>query len=53
MSRSPRASGYFRTNYQQDFALVQTSLERTSLGVFILVLLALPLVASPFQLDLA
>jgi len=53
VSRSPRASGYFRTNYQQDFALVQTSLERTSLGVFILVLLALPLVASPFQLDLA
>ena len=53
MSRSPRASGYFRTNYRQDFALIQTRLERTSLGLFALVLLALPLVASPFQLDLA
>ena len=53
MSRSPRASGYFRTSYDQDLALVQTRLERTSLGVFIVVLLAFPLIASPFQLDLA
>ena len=53
MSRSPRASGYFRTSYDQDLALVQTRLERTSLGVFIVALLAFPLIASPFQLDLA
>ncbi len=53
MSRSPRASGYFRTNYDQDLALVQTRLELRSLGVFIVALLAFPLIASPFQLDLA
>jgi branched-chain amino acid transport system permease protein len=53
VSRSPRASGYFRTTYDEDLALVQTRLERTSLGVFIIALLAFPLIASPFQLDLA
>ena len=53
MSRQPRASGYFRTGYEQDLALVGTRLERRSLVVFILALLAFPLVASPFQLDLA
>jgi len=53
VSRSPRASGYFRTNYDQDLALVQTRLELRSLGVFIVALLAFPLIASPFQLDLA
>ena len=53
MSRQPRASGYFRTGYEQDLALVRTRLERTSLAVFIVALLAFPLIASPFQLDLA
>jgi branched-chain amino acid transport system permease protein len=53
VSRSPRASGYFRIRYDQDLALVQTRLERTSLGVFVVALLAFPLIASPFQLDLA
>ncbi|MEA2966205.1 MAG: branched-chain amino acid transport system permease protein [Alphaproteobacteria bacterium] len=53
MSRAPRASGYFRTSYAQDLALVGTRLERTSLGVFILALLAFPFAASAFQLDLA
>ena len=53
MSRAPRASGYFRTSYGQDLALVGTRLERTSLGVFILALLAFPFAASAFQLDLA
>jgi len=33
--------------------LIATRLERTSLGVFIIALLAFPLIASPFQLDLA
>ena len=53
MSRQPRASGYFRTGYGQDLALVGTRLERTSLGVFAIALIAFPLIASPFQLDLA
>jgi branched-chain amino acid transport system permease protein len=53
VSRQPRASGYFRTRYEQDFTLVGTRLERTSLAVFVLALLAFPLIASPFQLDLA
>jgi branched-chain amino acid transport system permease protein len=49
----PRASGYFRTDYSQDFALVETRLQRLSLGVLVIVLLAFPLLASPFHLDLA
>jgi branched-chain amino acid transport system permease protein len=53
VSRQPRGSGYFRTCYAQDLALVGTRLERASLAVFALALLAFPLVASPFQLDLA
>ncbi len=53
MSRQPRASGYFRTGYDQELVLIATRLERTSLGVFIIALLAFPLIASPFQLDLA
>ncbi len=53
MSRPPRASGYFRTRYEQDLALTGTRLERVSLGLFAAALLAFPLVASPFQLDLA
>ena len=52
-AREPRASGYFRTDYGQDLALVGTRLERVSLGVFVLVLLGFPVLASPFQLDLA
>src|SRR3954454_18618259 len=51
--RMPRASGYFRTDYRQDFALVETRLQRLSLCVLILVLLGFPFLASPFQLDLA
>jgi branched-chain amino acid transport system permease protein len=49
----PRASGYFRTGYAQDLALVQTRLERASLAAFALALVAFPFVASPFALDLA
>lgn len=52
MSRQPRASGYFRTSYAQDIALVQTRLQRNVLAVFIAALLAFPLVASNFYLDL-
>ena len=53
MSRQPRASGLFRTRYDEDLALIATRLEGRSLVVFVLALLAFPLVASPFQLDLA
>jgi branched-chain amino acid transport system permease protein len=53
VSRQPRASGYFRTRYEQDLALLGTRLERTSLAVLIVALIAFPLIASPFQLDLA
>lgn len=50
---APRASGYFRTDYAQDLALVQTRTERVSLAIFALLLIALPFAASPFVLDLA
>jgi branched-chain amino acid transport system permease protein len=53
VSRQPRASGYYRTSYAQDLALTGTRLERISLTVFALALVAFPLVASPFHLDLA
>jgi branched-chain amino acid transport system permease protein len=50
---APRASGYFRTGYGQDLALVQTRAERISLAIFLLILAGFPFVASPFALDLA
>jgi branched-chain amino acid transport system permease protein len=53
VSRQPRASGYFRTGYDQDLVLLTTRFERRSLVVLILALLVFPLVASPFHLDLA
>ena len=53
MSRQPRASGHFRTDYGQDLALFGTRLERASLAALVVALLAFPLIASPFQLDLA
>jgi branched-chain amino acid transport system permease protein len=53
VSRVPRASGYFRTDYRQDLALVQTRLEHVSLGLVVAALLIFPFAASPFGLDLA
>ena len=50
---APRASGYFRTGYGQDSALLQTRTERMSLAVFALALAVFPFVASAFALDLA
>jgi branched-chain amino acid transport system permease protein len=50
---APRASGYYRTGYGQDLALVQTRAERISLAVFMLTLAGFPFIASPFALDLA
>src|SRR5713101_6007439 len=46
-------SGYFRTSYAQDLALVETRFQRAWLAAFVAALLAFPLIASPFQLDLA
>jgi branched-chain amino acid transport system permease protein len=53
VSKQPRASGYFRTAYTQDFSLFGTRRERASFAVFVIALLGFPLIASPFQLDLA
>ena len=50
---TPRASGYLRTGYAEDFALIGTRLERVSLAIFVLALLLFPLAASAFQIDLA
>ena len=49
----PRASGYFRTRYDEDFQLLDTRTQRAAFGAFGLCALALPFVASPFVLDLA
>ena len=51
--RMPRASGYFRTDYTQEIALIKTRLERVSLVIFVALLIAFPFVASAFYLDLA
>jgi branched-chain amino acid transport system permease protein len=46
-------SGYFRTRYERDFALIDTRTQKVWLAIFAIVLLALPLLAGPFLLDLA
>ena len=43
MSRRPRASGYFRTAYAQDLALIETRTERLALAALLLALVALPI----------
>jgi branched-chain amino acid transport system permease protein len=48
VSNQPRASGYFRTSYAQDVALIQTRMQRVSAVIFGIVLLGFPLVASNF-----
>ncbi len=53
MSRRPRASGYFRTGYAQDLALLQSRTERTALVALLVALALLPLLASPLLIDLA
>jgi branched-chain amino acid transport system permease protein len=50
---APRASGYFRTDYGQDLALLRTRLERRSLLAFSAALLLFPFFANPFWLDLS
>jgi branched-chain amino acid transport system permease protein len=53
VSREPRASGYFSTDYADDLVLVRTRLQRASLLVLSIGLMAFAFIASPFQLDLA
>ena len=53
MSRQPHASGYYRTGYGQDLALIGTRLQAAALVVLVAALLAFPFLASAFQLDLA
>jgi len=49
----PRASGYFRTRYERDLALLDTRTRKAWLGAFLVALAAFPFVAGPFQLELA
>jgi branched-chain amino acid transport system permease protein len=49
----PRSSGYFRTSYGRDIALLDTRTQKIWLALFGIALLALPLLAGPFLLDLA
>ncbi len=49
----PNASGYFRTHYGEDTRLLDTRAQRVCFALFIVILAALPFVASAFLLDLA
>jgi len=49
----PHASGYFRTSYGRDIALVDTRTQKAGLVLLSLALAALPLPDAPFILDLA
>jgi branched-chain amino acid transport system permease protein len=49
----PRASGYFRTRYARDLALVDTRTRKAWLAAFLAAALAYPFVAGPFGLELA
>jgi branched-chain amino acid transport system permease protein len=46
-------SGYFRTRYERDFALIDTRTQKIWLALFGAALLAIPFLAGPFVLDLA
>ena len=50
---APRASGYFRTDYAQDLALIQTRLEGAALAALAIALALFPFFAGAFYLDLA
>jgi len=49
----PRASGYFRTRYERDLALVDTRTRKAWLAALFAALAAYPFVAGPFGLELA
>lgn len=50
---APRASGYFRTRYEQDSVLIETRTQKVSLVALAAILTAYPFVAGPLTLDLA
>jgi branched-chain amino acid transport system permease protein len=50
---APRASGYFRRRYDEDFRLLDTRTQRVAFAALALAAIGLPFVASPFALDLA
>ena len=50
---APWASGYFRTHYASDFALLDTRTRKAWAAIFALALCAYPLLAGPLALDLA
>ncbi|MCG6875598.1 MAG: branched-chain amino acid ABC transporter permease [Betaproteobacteria bacterium] len=49
----PRASGYFRTRYERDFALLDTRTRKASLAAFAVMLVVYPFFAGPLAMDLA
>ena len=49
----PRASGYFRTTYARDTALLDTRSQKAWLAILGVVMAALPFLANTFLLDLA
>jgi branched-chain amino acid transport system permease protein len=50
---TPRASGYYRTSYQRDQALLDTRTQKICLGAFSIAACAYPFLAGAFALDLA
>lgn len=50
---APRASGYFRTRYAQDYMLLETRTQRASFAAFALCALVFPFAVKGFALDLA
>jgi len=49
----PRASGYYRTRYARDFALLDTRTRKSWVAVFAVALAVYPFLAGPLALDLA
>ena len=49
----PRASGYFRTRYNEDSSLLDTRTRKAAFAVFAVCALGLPFLATPLLLDLA
>ena len=49
----PHASGYFRSHYERDLALLDTRTQKSAFAVFALALLVFPWFDAPFLLDLA
>jgi len=49
----PKSSGYFRTSYQRDQALLDTRTQKICFGIFALAACAYPFLAGAFALDLA